>query len=84
MKNSKLYNFFLILIGIVIGSFVSYICRDISALSWLSYGIDFGLKSPAVLELGIMSLTIGFTVKLTLSTVIFIILSLIVGRIAVK
>ena len=44
MAHSKLYNLFLVLIGIVIGSFVGYMCRDVGFLSWLAYGIDFGLE----------------------------------------
>ena len=80
MANSKLYNLFLVLVGIVLGSFVSYICKDVAFLSWLSYGIDFGLESPLVLNLGIMRLTFGIGRNLTLATVIFVILSLIIGR----
>ena len=80
MANSKLYNLFLVLVGIVLGSFVSYICKDVAYLSWLSYGLVFGLESPLVLDLGIMRLTFGVSIDLTLATVIFVILSLIIGR----
>ena len=80
MANSKLYNLFLVLVGIVLGSFVSYICKDVAYLSWLSYGVDFGLESPLVLNLRIMRLTFGVSIDLTHATVIFVILSLIMGR----
>lgn len=80
MSHSKVYNIFLVLIGIVLGSFVAYICKDIQMLSWMSYGIKFGLESPLVLNLGIMSLTLGISIDLTLSTVIFVILSMLIGR----
>ena len=43
MSHSRIYNAFLVLIGIVLGSFVSSICRGISFLSWLAFGVDFGL-----------------------------------------
>lgn len=80
MSRSKAYNLFLVLVGIVLGSFVAYICKDISLLSWLSYGITFGLEAPLILNLGIMSLTLGISIDLNLSTVIFVILSLLIGR----
>lgn len=80
MAHSKLYNLFLVLIGIVLGSFVGYMCRDVGFLSWLAYGIDFGLESPLILDLGVMSLTFGVSINLTLATVIFVILSLLIGR----
>lgn len=80
MANSKAYNIFLVLVGIVLGSFVAYICGSIPMLSWLAYGIDFGLESPLVLNLGVMNLTFGISIRLTLSTVIFTILSLLIGR----
>ena len=70
MSHSRIYNAFLVLIGIVLGSF----------LSWLAFGVDFGLESPMVLDLGILRLTFGISVDLTLATVIFIILSLLIGR----
>ncbi|MCI8387844.1 MAG: DUF4321 domain-containing protein [Clostridiales bacterium] len=80
MSHSKLYNAFLVLVGIVIGSFVGHICKGVAFLSWLAFGIDFGLESPLVLNLGVMQLTFGISITLTLATVIFVILSLLIGR----
>ncbi len=84
MAKSKLYNLFLVLTGILLGTFVAYLCKGLPYLSWLAYGIDFGLKSPLVLDLGVLSLTFGVTINLTLSVVIFVILSLWIGRAAAK
>ncbi len=84
MARSKLYNLFLVLVGIVVGTFVAYLCKDISSLSWLSFGINFGLKSPLVLDLGILQITFGIGIDLTLSVVIFIILALVIGRALAK
>ncbi len=80
MEHSTIYNVFLVLVGIVLGSFVAYICKDVAFLSWLAYGIDFGLESPLVLNLGVMRLTFGIGINLNLATVIFVILSLLIGR----
>lgn len=84
MVHSKLYHFFLVLVGIVLGTFTAYICKGVSALSWLAFGIDFGLESPIVLDLGILQLTFGVSIDLTLSVVIFVILSLVIGRALAK
>ena len=84
MKKSKLYNMFLVLVGIVTGTFAGNICKGITGLSWLSFGIDFGMNSPLVLDLGIMQLTFALSINLTLAVVIFIILSLLIGRAITK
>ena len=84
MSHSKIYNTFLVLVGIVLGTFVGHLCKDVNLLSWLAFGIDFGLESPLVLELGVVRLTFGISFNLTLATVIFIILSLLIGRLLAR
>ena len=84
MRKHKLFNLFLILIGIVVGTFVGNICKDVSFLSWLSYGMNFGMASPLVLDLNVIQLTFAVSLDLTLSVVIFVILSLILGRVIAK
>jgi len=80
MKKSFWFNFFLILIGIVVGEFVASLSAGIKALSWLSFGLDFGLNTPVTLDLQALTLTFGISVNITLSTVIFVILSVLIGR----
>ena len=80
MRKSKLYNTFLVLVGIVVGTFVGSICKGVNGLSWLAYGANFGMNSPLDLNLGVVQLTFGIDVNLTLSVVIFILLSLFIGR----
>lgn len=84
MRRSKIYNAFLVLVGIVVGTFVGSICKGVNALSWLAFGIDFGMSSPLVLDLGVMQLTFAISIELTLAVVLFIILSLIIGRALAK
>ena len=80
MRHSKLYNMFLVLVGIVVGTFVGSICKGVPSMAWLAYGIDFGMASPLVLDLGILQLTFAIGINLTLAVVIFIIISILVGR----
>ena len=65
----------LMLCGIVVGSFVGYITKDISAVSWLNYGYEFGIGSndgvnAFVLNLGVIVITFGLTIKITVASVI--------------
>ncbi len=78
MKKS-LYCFFLVCAGIVIGTLVAALAKDTAALSWLAYGLDFGLTSPFVLDLAVLKLTFGLSFALNISVVIFVALSLGIG-----
>ena len=53
-------------------------------LKWLSYGLEFGTEAPLILNLNLLHLTFGITVRITVSMVIFIVLSLLVGRSIVR
>lgn len=68
----------LILAGIVLGSFIAILTEGISGLSWLSFGQTFGFESPIVLNLGIMVITFGLTIKITIASIIGIIVAAII------
>ncbi len=69
-----------LLIGVVLGGLIGELCANVAGLSWLNYGQTFGLTSPLVLDLGILSLTFGFTVKLTIAGIIGVLISVLVFR----
>lgn len=58
--------FLLILAGIVMGGFVGSLFPD----TWVNFGQTFGLSSPFVLDLGILSVTFGLTIKITIGSII--------------
>lgn len=70
--------FLLLLAGIVIGSFIAQATAGVSALSWLGYGQKFGLTHPFRLDLGILVLTFGLSVKITLGSILGIIIAIII------
>ncbi|MEZ3504687.1 MAG: DUF4321 domain-containing protein [Lachnospiraceae bacterium] len=72
--------FLLILAGIVLGGFVGSLAADISGLDWLNYGQVFGLDSPIVLSLGLLVLTFGLTIKITIAGILGIVLAILVYR----
>lgn len=70
----------LICAGVVIGSLVASLTRGIKYLSWLSYGLAFGTKEPFSLDLGILSITFGANIDITVATILFVALIYIVGK----
>ena len=53
----------MILAGVVLGGFIGQLSAGVPALRWLNYGQTFGLSNPLVLDLGILVLTFGLTIK---------------------
>lgn len=74
-----LYIILLICIGVVVGMLVAQVTDTVPWLSWLSFGREFGLTSPFVLNLGVIVLTFAISLHLNISTIIFVVLSLFIG-----
>lgn len=72
--------FILILAGIVLGGFLGSLAEGVSWLNWLNYGQSFGLENPLVLHLGILVLTFGLNIKITIAGIIGIIVGIVVYR----
>ena len=70
----------LMLAGIVIGGLLGTLTQNSSAFSWLNYGQSFGLDSPIVLNLGVIVLTFGLTIKITVSSILGLVLAAVVSR----
>lgn len=51
-----------------------------AGLSWLSYGQSFGIDEPIVLDLGVLVITFGLSIKITMASIIGVILSIIIYR----
>ena len=68
--------FLLILTGIVLGGFIGMLAEGVPALSWLAYGLD----EPIILNLGLLVVTFGLTIKITIASIIGVILSIIIYR----
>lgn len=84
MKSKVWLNFFLVLVGIVLGSMVAHVTAGVSFLSWLAFGLNFGTSAPITLELGVVSCTFGINFSLTVATILCIAISLIVGKFIVR
>ena len=56
------------------------LANGISWLSWLNFGQSFGLDSPLVINFGILVITLGLTIKITMASIIGIAIALIIYR----
>ena len=74
MKKNSWACFLLILAGIVIGGFIGYLF----AAAWLNYGQTFGLTNPIVLDLGILVISFALTIKITVASILGVILALVI------
>lgn len=76
MRKNNWACFLLILAGVVIGGVIGNLFPD----SWLNYGQTFGLSQPLVLDFGILCLTFGLTIKITLASIIGIAIGILIYR----
>lgn len=85
-KNGKSWVLLLLLLsGVVIGSFIGYLTKDISWLSWLDYGMEFGIGSSSgsgalFVNLGVITLTIGMTIKISIASILGVVIAFLVYR----
>ena len=66
--------FLLLLTGIVLGGFIGMLAEGVPALSWLGYGQTFGLDTPIVVNLGLL------TIKITIASIIGVVIAIIIYR----
>lgn len=70
----------LVLAGVVLGGFIGSLAAGVSGLSWLNYGQAFGLENPIVLSLGLVVITFGLSIKITIASIIGIVLAILIYR----
>ena len=87
-RNKNWFLMFVILLaGIVIGGFLGELAQSLSQsvealsfLSWLNYGMEFGLDAPVVLDLQIIRLTFGAMFRITVCGVLGLIAAVFIYR----
>ncbi|WP_250229017.1 DUF4321 domain-containing protein [Anaeropeptidivorans aminofermentans] len=70
----------IMLCGIVIGGFIGKYAGDLPYMGFLKFGETFGLSSPVILDLGIMTLTLGFSFTINIAGIIGLILGIVAYR----
>ncbi len=84
MKKHFWLNLFLVCVGVVVGTLAAELCAGIPLLSWMAYGMNFGMAAPATFDLRVITLTLGVSLNLNISVIIFIILSVVLGNLIAK
>ena len=70
----------MLLSGIVLGGFIGMLTANVSGLSWLNYGQSFGLENPIVLDLGLLILTFGLTIHISIASILGAVIAIIIYR----
>ena len=69
-----------ILSGLVIGGLLGDLAGSVDWLWWLSFGEEFGLQSPIVLDLSVVTITFGLMIKINIASIIGVIIALLIYR----
>ena len=72
--------FLLMLAGIVLGGVLGTLTADMPGFAWLNYGQSFGFDNPIVLNLGILVITFALNIKITIASIIGLVISAIIYR----
>ena len=72
--------FLLMLAGIVLGGVLGTLTADMAGFAWLNYGQSFGFDNPIVLNLGILVITFALNIKITIASIIGLVISAIIYR----
>lgn len=69
-----------ILAGIVVGGLFGELAKNIDWLWWLGFGKEFGLESPLVLDLSVVSITFGIMLKINIASIIGMVIALFIYK----
>ncbi|MDO5415736.1 MAG: DUF4321 domain-containing protein [Lachnospiraceae bacterium] len=81
MRNKNFWVLLILLLaGVVLGGFIGSLTDGVPFLSWLNFGESFGLNTPLVLNFGIMVITFGLSIRITMAGIIGMALALLIYR----
>ena len=69
-----------LLSGLVIGGLLGEIATKVSWLEWLGYGQSFGISSPIVLNLNVITLTFGLMFDINIASIVGMALAIFIYR----
>lgn len=69
-----------LLSGIVLGGLIANFASQISWLSWLAYGEEFGTNGPIGLDLSILKLSFELRMKINVASIVGMVIAAIIYR----
>ena len=69
-----------ILSGLVLGGLLGELAKSISWLWWLSYGMNFGLKDPLILDLSVLEISFGVRFVINIASIIGMSVAILIYR----
>lgn len=66
--------------GLVLGGLIGELTKNIDFLNWLSYGQEFGLESPIILNLNIVKITFALMIKINIASIIGLAIGIFIYR----
>ena len=69
-----------ILSGLVIGGLLGDLAANIDWLWWLSFGEQFGLEEPLVLDLKVLTITFALMIKINIASIVGMIISIFIYK----
>lgn len=69
-----------ILSGLVVGGLLGELSKNVDWLWWLSYGNEFGLTSPLTLDLSVLKIQFGLTIRISIASIIGMIMAIFIYR----
>lgn len=85
MKNKSFWILLIfILCGLVIGGLLGNLASNVDFLWWLSYGETFGITAPLELDLSIVKIAFGLSIKINVASIIGMAIAIFIYRKAWK
>lgn len=85
MKNKNTWICILfILAGLVIGGLLGSIAENVSSLSWLNYGQEFGLSEPFELNLSFVKISFGIMFYMNVASIVGLIIAVLIYKLIIK
>ena len=69
-----------ILSGIVVGGLLGELAKNVDWLWWLGFGQQFGLETPLVLDLSVISITFALMFRINIASIIGMALAIFIYR----
>ena len=69
-----------ILSGLVIGGLLGELAKSVDWLWWLSFGQEFGLENPIILDLSVITITFAMMFRINIASIIGMALAIFIYR----